>query len=322
MILGRNVDSIRSACWTAATATGMLSISMKDNSNPQKFEVQSKDVKKPRRLYWFVDAKWVCSLLLTAAVAAWLLLMVLYRITAPSTGVPLTTNVLAYYFSRNGLDDTSGFDKLKTQIAASPTKSIRPIPGFPVTITEQDITTLSPRDLRLKIFGEIAKPLYEKGAKQYAMEITNDPVQQKQFENDAMLLSLVTQSRHDALGTLAVWAGVVALLIAAAAIFFSAGFGRLVTPGAVLLLVSLPGAVLFTALRAWSMQPEAASGVQSESYWSVLDSTKEALTPAFTSALAVYLTSIKVGVLLLGGALVGTIAMAVVHRGRKAVGPA
>src|SRR5215471_16113137 len=247
-------------------------------------EEKSKELKTPKvRPYWHVDAKWICGLLLTVVLAIWLLVMAAYRITAPSTGVALTTNILAYAFSRNDLSETASVDALRAQIAVSPTQSIQPIPGFPITVTLQDVNTLSPRDLRLKIFKQIAQPLYEKGPNNYAKELTGDLAQQKKFENDAALFGLVTQQRHENLGSLAVKLGLLALALMAGAIFFSAGFGRLITPAVVLILASLPGLALFVSLHAWSAAP-VATAAQSEDVGAVIDATKGALTPAFTSA--------------------------------------
>lgn len=206
---------------------------------------------KPRP-YWHVDLKWFFGLLLVVALGVWLLLLNAYNLTSPSVAIPLTTNVLAQMFSHGDLDSDGGVAELKAKVAASPTKSIQPIPDFPVTVTEQDVNTLSPRQLRLKIFGQIAEPLYYKGPHEYAQTLTEDPQKRRQFENDASLLGLVTQSRHELVGRLLIGLGVAAILLLTGVIFFSAGFGRLVTPGVILLVVSVPVAIAFSILKHWA----------------------------------------------------------------------
>ena len=274
-------------------------------------------VPKPRP-YWHVDLKWIFGLLLLAVTGWWLLLLVAYRITAPSTGVALTTNLLSYIFSRGDLDNPAGVSELRAKIAQTPTGSLQPIPGFPVTITLHDVDTLSPRDLRLKIFGQIASPLYYKGVEGYAKEITNDPAQQKKFENDATLLNLVTQDRHAAIGKLAVMTGIVAFVLLAGMVYFSAGFGRFVAPAFVLLALGLPGSLIFTGLRAWSTQPAAASAQQSESVGAIVDATKGSLTPALASAQKIYLVALATAVVLLLAAIIGKIVAAIFVTHKKA----
>ena len=280
----------------------MLSISMKEEIAAEE---KTKEIKIPKiRPYWYVDAKWICGLLLTGVLAVWLLVMAAYRITAPNTGVALTTNILAYAFSRNDLNETASVDALRAKIVASPTQSVQPIPGFPITVTSQDVNTLSPRDLRLKIFGQIAQPLYQKGPANYAKELTSDPTQQKKFENDAALFGLVTQQRHENLGSLAVKIGLLAVVLMAGTVFFSAGFGRLVTSAIVLVLASLPGLALFVSLHAWSAAPATATA-QSEDIGAVIDATKGALTPAFASAQKIYLYTALAGAAVLAVAMLG-----------------
>jgi hypothetical protein len=294
----------------------MLTISMEDE------ETQTKE-KKPghiekRRPYWHVDMKWVSGILLLGVLALWLSTLAAYRITAPSTGITLMTNVLAYNFSRNGLDDNTGFDQLKAKILKSPTKSIKPIAGFPVVISLNDITTLSPRDLRLKLFGQIAKPLYYEGAAGYAKQIANDPVQRQKFVHDASILDAVTLQQHRALGKFAVIVGIVAALLLAAAVYFSSGFGRLVTPAIILLIASIPGAGLFSGLRAWAEKVPTVTSAQAQDVGALLNATKGAFTGAFTAAQKIYLVAVIAAVVLLFAAAAGKIVMHFLRHKKKA----
>ena len=274
---------------------------------------------KPRP-YWYVDMKWLFGILLVVVLGSWMLLLTAYRFTEPNTAIALTTNVLAGMFSGNNLDTTVGIDELKAKINASPTKSIQPITDFPVTITAQDVNTLSPRDLRLKLFGQIAKPLYYKGAKAYAQEITNDPAKQQKFENDVSLLGLITQSRHDLIGKIVVSAGVLALLLAGAVIYFSVGFGRLVSPAVVLFVVSVPGFTLFSILSIWTDKGKIvpAEGSQPEGIGAILNTVKPALTGSIVSTQKMYLMMLGAAGVLLLLAVIGKVAALFIHRKKTA----
>jgi hypothetical protein len=200
------------------------------------------------RPYWHVDAKWVCGLFLLATLSGGLLLMSLAALTAPGRGVEFATTVIASVFSRDGLDAPIDTTDLRARLAASPSGRIAPLDGFPAaTITAADLN-LSPRELRLKIFRQIAAPIYEKGVEGAAKDFNSDPEKQKTFENDAFALSVFTRQTHDRLvrwGGIALGASAVLLL---GVVYFSFGWGRLANPGLLLLIVALPGAVLSSAM--------------------------------------------------------------------------
>lgn len=213
------------------------------------------------RPYWHVDAKWVCGLLALGLLAGSLLLMMAAAITAPKYGVELAATAIATAFSRDGLDEPmtpEEADKLRRQVAASPGGRFAPIPNFPTaTITAADLE-LPPRELRLKIFRQIAEPIYTLGAEGAAKKFTSDPVQQEQFKKDAFLLGLLTRETHEKLKWLGGWGLGLSVLTLAGVVFFSARWGRLANPGLLLLMVALPGVVLSIAVA--SPGPETGGG--------------------------------------------------------------
>jgi hypothetical protein len=207
-------------------------------------ETKEKSVKKPRP-YWHVDMKWIGGIGFFFALSATLLLYNLSALTERDRAVNISATVVAGLFSRQGLDDESGLAELRAKAALLPGDTVAPIPQFPfVTITKQELQTMSARDLRVKIFSQITGPIYDKGLSGAAASFTPNPDEQKKFEKDATLLGVFTKTTHEVLQGAFVIALIVTFVAAAEMIFFSAGWGRLVSPGLVLLLVSPVGAII------------------------------------------------------------------------------
>jgi hypothetical protein len=251
------------------------------------------------RPYWHVDLKWIAGILLFFSLGFSLLLAAMYNVTQRDVATEAGTVVVASLFSPNGLDAPEDLTELRRQLAASPNKTIAPIPSFPTaTITESDVDTLSPRDLRLKIFRQVIAPIYDKGVEGAAKEFTSDPDQQKKFANDAQLLQLLTKQTHDAIGAMLVLTVSVSVLFAAAVVFFSYRWGRVANLGLVFLLVSIPGTFLGLLL---SFPPQDGDG-----------GGAKALPPEVASMLGaavggVYFWAIWIGVALLAAAGIGKI---------------
>lgn len=197
------------------------------------------------RPYWYVDLKWITGILLFFSLGVSLLLAASYNVTKKDVATEAGTLVVASLFSPDGIDAAEDLTPLRQQLVMDPDKTIAPIPNFPgATITEQDMNDLSPRELRLKIFRQVIAPIYDKGVEGAAKEFTSDPVQQKKFINDAQLLQLLTDRTHKMIGGMLLMTTGVTMVLAAAVIFFSWRWGRLVSPGLVTLLVSIPGTFL------------------------------------------------------------------------------
>lgn len=198
---------------------------------------------KPRP-YWHVDAKWIAGIFLFFSLGASLLLGALYTMTEEKRAINTGTVVVTSLFSKDGLDAAEDLSPLREKIAASPDKRIAPIPNFPnVYITEEQLNTLSPRELRMAIFRQIVTPIYEKGVAGAAKEFTSDPAQQEQFTKDAGLLQLLTRQTHDTVGTFLIVSSIASLIFAAAFVYFSWRWGRLGNLGFMLLLVSTVGSL-------------------------------------------------------------------------------
>ena len=196
------------------------------------------------RPYWHVDLKWVSGILFFFAVGISLLLFNLSALTERERATTISATVIATMFSKDGLDDPKDIEILKQQAALIPGDIITPIPQFPtLQVSKADLMAKSPRELRIALFKQLTEPIYDKGLKGAAKEFTADPVSQEKFQKDATLLGAFTKSTHDAFERALLWtslfAGVMLLLL----VYFSAGWGRLVSPGLVLLLVSPLGTI-------------------------------------------------------------------------------
>jgi hypothetical protein len=266
---------------------------------------------KPRP-YWHVDAKWISGIGLLITLGAALLLMTLASLTASGRGVELSATLIASAFSREGLDQplsTAELDELKRKLAASPTGQIAPIENFPTaTISRADLETLTPQELRLKIFRQIAAPIYDQGLGKAAASFTNDPVRQEQFKNDAFVLGLVTREAHEQLQRFAWIALAAATACLAGVMFFSAGWGRVANPGSLLITTALPGALVAFLL---ANTPKGESGKSAGFIPSNLH-------PALSEALAWYPKVIILGLVLLVIAFVGKLVTSL-HRSRTPI---
>lgn len=200
--------------------------------------------KKPRP-YWHVDMKWVSGLLLFVSLGSALLLYNLSALTERERATTISATIIAGLFSREGLDSEEGLNELRAKAALLPGDTIAPIPQFPwMQVSKQDIKTKSPRELRITLFKQLTEPIYDKGIAGAAKQFTSNPADQKKFAGDAALLGGFTKQAHDALNTAFLYAAIVSVILMAAFVYFSAGWGRLANPGALLLSVAPLGTVI------------------------------------------------------------------------------
>lgn len=196
---------------------------------------------KPRRPrpYWYIDAKWVAGLLLFSSLSACLLLYNLSALTERDKAVPISATIVATLFSPKGLDDASGLKKFRKQVASMPGTTVAPIKQFPsITISKHDALTLGPADLKIALFSQITGPIYDLGLKTAAKQLTPKPADQQEFVSQAQLLGILTKQTHTLLQVLFLGAAIASVVFTALLVFFSAGWGRLASPGIVLLAIS------------------------------------------------------------------------------------
>lgn len=263
-----------------------------------------------RRPYWHVDAKWVSGLLLAFMLFVWLLMIAAWQITNRETAIPLMANLITLGMKEgDAASNQKTLEEWRQRITQSPTKSIQPIAGFPATVTEADLQ-LGADGLRDKIFRQVVTPLYEKGARKLAEEQTSDKAQQDKFVNSASTLSLITSESHNRIGIVALVWGITTVLVGGLAVMFSYRLGKLVTPAIVLLLVSMPGMVIFTLFSLVISTQPVAPAAEAQNYLDLALAAKGQFAPAVDAARQVYLVAVLVSIGLLALALVGRLFLA------------
>lgn len=178
------------------------------------------------RPYWHVDAKWITGIISFFIISNLLFTIALFRVTSEKTAVPLMGKLIAYMYSRNGLDDQSEIDKFKVKVAQSPNGQLQPIPNLNVFVTQADIQGKNPRELRLWLFNQVASPIYEqKGVDKPLAKFG--------------LLAFVSENTHKNIIWTIVFQSIFLLIFGSLFVIFSAGFGRIFGVGLLLFLTSV-----------------------------------------------------------------------------------
>lgn len=278
-----------------------------------KLPFKKSEANKPRP-YWHVDIKWVCGILLLVALAVTLPVAAAYRLTAKGPATDLVAYTFAGMTSPQGIDSDEGLGEIKARVLQNGSETVS-LAGIDIVFTAEDFHTLSPRELRLKVFRAFADRFYDQGAKGFAESQGFDQATAQKFENDASVTGLFSAQAHKKVGTILFWMVLVDVLLIAALAFFSRRFGRLVSPGLVLLLVGLPG-IIFAAIS--SQNPEVVGAARSETasdQFAALGLFANYVAPLVVPHFAsVYLFALVSGGGLLSAAALGKIVYSIVHK--------
>lgn len=263
--------------------------------------------KNHARPYWHVDAKWICAILALFALGLALVFYTLSTVTKRDFAVRTSATVIANLFSREGLDSDEGLKELRKQARNTPGDTVTPIEQFPeMTISKEDIQTLEPRELRIKLFSQLTGTVYDKGLDGAADEFTDNPKDREEFINQASVLGVFTESTHQSIKKIFWITAIVAAIFLAGVIYFSAGWGRLVSPGLLLILIGIPGSII--GLFIANMSGENGGPLAD------FPQIRQDLSDSFNQS---YLRLAMLGVFLLIAALVGKIVQSVKHKNKK-----
>jgi len=267
-----------------------------------------------KRQYWHKDAKWICAILLVIFIGISLPFVSLYRLTAKAPATKALSYTLAGLTSPDGIDSTSGIDDLRQKAAATGSTQVY-IGGVPVTFTTQDFSSLSPRELRLKVFGSFASEFYNKGAAGLVKSqgLNDDAAQQ--FQKNSSTIALFTRSAHQHLGKIVSALTAIDLMLLAAVVMFSYRFGRLASPGLALMIASflaLPLAALAASHQTvtGTARPESATSNVS-AVGNFISFVAPLVLPYFSGT---YMFTFLSGVLLLAAAGVGLFIYKLTHK--------
>lgn len=253
------------------------------------------------RPYWHVDMKWICGILFALGLWATLALYTLSTLTSERIAVPVVTQIAAAIVGQHGMASPAEIEKFKQGARLLPGDKVETLPG--IFITKTDLETLSADEIRLKIIGQIVSPYYELGPEGVAAKQTTNPEERAKIEQQVGFAGLINRSTHDTLQRL-MWISLGLLAIPLAGlIYFSAGFGRLVSPGLIMAFTAFPGAIakLILEIATRSSKPVGGNG----STGGVPGLSPESLEMIVRALLPGFLTVFTLGTVLLLAAAVG-----------------
>ena len=112
------------------------------------------------RPYWHVDLKWIFGISAAFFLTSSLTLFTLSTLTSEKVAIPVASYVVASQFSRDGLDDPKDIEAAKSKFLKTKDNVFYPLDDKNIRITRDELETLSPREIRLKIFRQVVEPFY------------------------------------------------------------------------------------------------------------------------------------------------------------------
>ena len=197
------------------------------------------------RPYWHVDAKWICGLKLVGTLSLTLLVVSLLLATAEKPAVDGLNPVLAPGYGRSRLDDSRVIAQARQQLSQS--GSAWPIPETNIAFRWEEMTRPSLLTIGPYLLGQVAGPLYRQGVPGL-LEVGEPVTTQQRLAQGTGLLDLLNAGARRLLQRLLLPLAAVDLLLLVGLIYFSHGWGRLISPGVVGLAASLPGMALLALL--------------------------------------------------------------------------
>lgn len=253
------------------------------------------------RPYWHVDAKWLCGALFLGLLSLTLVAAGLLRLTVKERAVEIASTLMAAAFSPRGLDDETDLQEFRQRLERS--GSAQPLPGRNLTITREEAAGLSARELRVLIFSKIAEPVYDQNEEELFRDLSDK--QREQAKRDLSIVSLLSIKQHRWIQRVFWPLAAASVLIGACCIYFSYRWGKLVSPGIVLIMAALPGVAFVTLLAI--VQSNNPPPVSKESELpEVIGNTARYVAPFLLEALTgPYLIPFMTGIVLLIIAFVG-----------------
>lgn len=213
------------------------------------------------RPYWHVDLKWMFGIMAFASLWGGLLLNAFSTLTERENATAVTTSIVSTILTNNGVDTSTGIEQLKAQAALLPDGATIPIPNLPeITITKEDLLSKSSEEIKNLAIAQLTGPLYEQGLAKTSEEVTQTETQKKSFAQQAGILGVLSKNTHEWLSGAAKVALASSIVWFVGLIYYSAGWGRLVSPAIVLLLVSPVGAAVGTLLEFLSKKEDSPLG--------------------------------------------------------------
>jgi hypothetical protein len=202
------------------------------------------------RPYWHVDFKWVFGILAFASLWGGLLLNAFSTLTEKPNATAITSSVVSNILTTNGIDTATGIEQLKAQAAQLPDGAVLSVPNLPeIKISKEELLSKSSDEIKALALSQLTGPLYEQGLSKTSETVTQTDAQKQSFTQQAGILGVISKQTHEWLAIASKVALATSIIWFVGLIYFSSGWGRLVSPGVVLLLASPVGAAVGTLLE-------------------------------------------------------------------------
>lgn len=195
--------------------------------------------------YWHIDMKWIVSLILIPLLAVTFLILNLYKSTDEVNGVEVSSTLLAAMYSPGSKNYDNEINEIRTIIQKSPDRTLRPFPGLDIKITEQDIEKYPVTEIKKRIFLELAKNIYDFNPAKMKL---NKEGKTDVFSNFG-LMAIFTKTSHQFIGKILIYGASASIIFLILLVYFSYGFGRLISPGLIFVLIGLPSVLFLTVLQ-------------------------------------------------------------------------
>ena len=222
----------------------------------------SEATREPVRPYWHVDAKWICGMLLVVALGFTVLIFSLLCITDRGPAVDTLSRVMAANYRPGMLEQGGQVDLVRRQVESLIDRAISSLFGVTPSPADDNEAAQQPGP-QAEALRPIAEAYYiggSRAARRLAAESEPIPQVARLVPEDEGVWSFFTLRMHEILRRVAWASGAASLLLTAALISFSYRFGRLGSPGVVLVVVGLPGYLLLNltaqALRRVNAVPQ------------------------------------------------------------------
>ncbi|MCL5410274.1 MAG: hypothetical protein M1324_00250 [Patescibacteria group bacterium] len=266
------------------------------------------------RPYWHLDAKWLVALIFIPVFALAFFLCNLYVMTTEKNAVNVSAALLSALYAPGGDQGNSQeIEQVREAIKKSPDKAFKPFPGSDIQITEQDLDQYSIKDLKGKIFKELAKNIYNFDSSD--IKTSSDGKDNSLSTLGAM--AIFTKDGHQFIGKIALIVSSIALVFLALLIFFSYGFGRMISPGIIFFIIGLPATILLLLLQKGAGNSSEAVDLEKLSLGQRVGAAVKVVGPQISDVLLKnYIILLLTGVVLILTGIIGRIIQR--HKKKKA----
>ena len=265
---------------------------------------------------WRIDAKWLFGLICLSAIIVAAVLYSASKLTERDPATGIFTGVMAALAKESAASEE--FEALQALAAANPDQEFT-IEGITLPVKGSELAGLSYDEAVDLVVGRTAETLYANGPGSVEQFFDDAAVAGSEEEaaaegggSDLSPFGILTNDSHDTIRTIFMFSLIPVLVLAVPLVFFSRRFGRLGSPGIVLVAGAAPFALLWLIVKQATKNagPDGINGALSE-----------ALAPIAGDLSTTFLWLLALGVALALAAVAGHIGFALWHRFRPTPTP-